>query len=97
MNVFPGRSFWRHPKEVYDKSDQPWKGIFIIQSFQEAPSGRTNLFQPDAHVGVDDKKRYAVYLKHVGEQSGVNDAKYLPVSMLNPNDFSQNAFQGLFK
>lgn len=80
-------------KEVYDRSDKYWKGMFLATSFQVAPSGKTNLLKPDAYVAVDDKTHHATYIKNIDTYAGFTDTMYVPLSLLGPGNYNMSVLR----
>jgi hypothetical protein len=75
-------------KEIYDKSDQYWKGLYITQSFQVSEDGRTNLGLPDVYAAVDDRARHGHFVTFMSEYSGYKAGMYLPLSVISPEAFN---------
>lgn len=78
-------------KEIFDQNEQYWKTIIDIGSYQVTATGTDMVGAMDFGVMVDDRNQHSTYLKVV-KLTGVDHRMHLPISVLGPQNFTEDAF-----
>ena len=83
-------------KEIYNKDGQYWKTIFYGNNYQVTPTGKNLVGIGDFSLMVDDKAHHSTVskiIKHPSRDHRID----LPLSVIGPKDFTEDAFIQLSK
>jgi len=83
-------------KEIYDKDGHYWKTIFNSDTYQVTPTGKDLVGLAEFFLMVDDKAGHST-ITHRIKHSFRDHRMNLPLSVLGPKDFTEDALIQLSK